>query len=178
MKNVKMILASLLVGTLILISGCSQNQLIDDGGVEVPNPASLYCVDVKGGSLDIQTNSDGEQIGICTLPDGTQIEEWELYNQENKESLICTREYMPVCAKTSTDDNGLPVLETFSNKCMAQDNQIIHQGVCGDDSWQAAQDRICTMEYAPVCANFNGEPKTFGNSCGAQGLEIISQGEC
>jgi len=98
--------------------------------------------------------------------------------EKSGENLKCTREYVPVCAQTTIDGNGIPVLETFSNKCMAGDNQIIHQGVCGEDSLKATEIRACTMEYMPVCAKFNGNPKTFGNDCGAEGLEILHQGEC
>lgn len=39
------------------------------------NPASAYCEE-QGGTVDLAT-------GICTLPDGTQIDEWELYNRDN-----------------------------------------------------------------------------------------------
>jgi putative hemolysin len=39
------------------------------------NPASAYCEE-QGGTVDLST-------GICTLPDGTQIDEWELYNRDN-----------------------------------------------------------------------------------------------
>ena len=310
MENKNLILLSFLSIILLLVAGCSQGQLIDDGGIVVPggdgnnqiaNPASEYCIQV-GGSLKLVENDLGEH-NLCILKTGEEIEEWEYFKSQNtnsennglteteksellsckswndgcntcfvtdgqiggctlmacpkemmtepkcllfndekvigkileikndeihilqgdiveiyqsnnldisqfkiddtveaifnrnsefknllstikiwvneeKESFICTREYMPVCAQTTIDGNGLPVLETFSNSCMAQNAQIVHQGVCGDDSWQAAEMRICTMEYAPVCATFNGEPKTFGNACGAKGLDIISQGEC
>jgi putative hemolysin len=98
--------------------------------------------------------------------------------EQEKINLKCTSEYVPVCTQTTTDGNGLPIIKTFSNSCMADTNQIIHNGVCGEDSMQAAIPRICTMEYMPVCAIFNGIPKTYGNSCGAKGLEIISQGKC
>ena len=39
------------------------------------NPASAYCEEL-GGTVDLAT-------GVCTLPDGTQIDEWELYNRDN-----------------------------------------------------------------------------------------------
>ena len=85
---------------------------------------------------------------------------------------------MPVWAQTTIDRNGIPVLETFSNKSVADTNQVVHQGECGKDSFIFTENWICTMEYIPVCANFNGIPKTFWNICGAGNLEIISQGEC
>ncbi|WP_205909425.1 DUF333 domain-containing protein [Salinicola lusitanus] len=45
----------------------------------MPNPASAYC-EKQGGSLEIQQTADGA-IGMCTLPDGTQVEEWDLYRR-------------------------------------------------------------------------------------------------
>ena len=52
----------------------------DDGPAEIPNPASAYCVE-QGGTLEIVEESGGE-VGYCNLPDGTRVEEWELYRQD------------------------------------------------------------------------------------------------
>lgn len=38
------------------------------------NPASTHCVN-NGGNLEIVTSSDGGQVGMCTLKDGTVCEE-------------------------------------------------------------------------------------------------------
>ena len=43
----------------------------------IANPASVYCESV-GGTVEIVTTSDG-QVGMCHLPDGTTIDEWELF---------------------------------------------------------------------------------------------------
>ena len=51
--------------------------------VKIANPASEYCVKVRGGRLDIVTDASGGQKGLCHLPDGTVIEEWELFRKEN-----------------------------------------------------------------------------------------------
>jgi hypothetical protein len=45
------------------------------------NPASMYCAS-KGGTVSIR-NEGGAQVGYCTLPDGTTVEEWKLYRAEN-----------------------------------------------------------------------------------------------
>lgn len=42
------------------------------------NPASVYCVS-QGGEVVIVTAADGGQQGLCRLPDGTEIDEWEYY---------------------------------------------------------------------------------------------------
>jgi putative hemolysin len=49
--------------------------------VNIPNPASLYCVE-KGNHLEIRTAADGSQSGVCEFPDGTACEEWAYYRGE------------------------------------------------------------------------------------------------
>jgi uncharacterized protein len=44
------------------------------------SPASYYCVD-QGGIIDIRIDDIGAQYGICILPDGTEIEEWDFFRQ-------------------------------------------------------------------------------------------------
>ena len=51
--------------------------------VQIANPASVYCEVEKGGDLEIVTGEDGGQSGMCHLPDGTLVEEWELYRNEH-----------------------------------------------------------------------------------------------
>jgi putative hemolysin len=48
------------------------------GTVTLANPASVAC-GKAGGKLDIVTDETGGQVGICTMPDGRQCEEWALY---------------------------------------------------------------------------------------------------
>jgi putative hemolysin len=44
---------------------------------ELANPASEYCV-AQGGEVEIVDGDDGQE-GICVLPDGTRIDEWEYF---------------------------------------------------------------------------------------------------
>ena len=48
-----------------------------DGGSQLANPASEYCVD-QGGTIEIVDEPAG-QVGYCNLADGTRIEEWEYF---------------------------------------------------------------------------------------------------
>lgn len=52
--------------------------------VGLANPASVYCVQ-QGGTVEIVDEADG-QVGYCTLPDGTRIEEWEYFRSQNPSS--------------------------------------------------------------------------------------------
>lgn len=64
----------------ILIAGCTSsanNQSL----IGLANPASAYCVE-QGGTLTIEDRPGG-QVGICTLPDGKKIEEWELFRRDH-----------------------------------------------------------------------------------------------
>lgn len=45
------------------------------------NPASQYCAE-RGGQLEIRAEQAGE-AGYCHLPDGSVLEEWQLYRGKN-----------------------------------------------------------------------------------------------
>ncbi|OZI51457.1 putative hemolysin [Bordetella genomosp. 4] len=64
----------------LVAAGCSSPDH-DTKPIGMPNPASAYCVQL-GGQLTIKDRQGG-QVGICTLPDGTAIEEWELYRRDH-----------------------------------------------------------------------------------------------
>lgn len=42
------------------------------------NPASVYC-HKQGGILEIKSDRDGNQYGLCHLPDGSVCEEWAFF---------------------------------------------------------------------------------------------------
>ena len=64
---------------LSLFGGCSSRE--PGQAAAVANPASEHCVR-KGGKLEIVKEAAGEK-GICHLPDGTVVEEWELFRRDN-----------------------------------------------------------------------------------------------
>lgn len=66
-----------LCSSVFVLTACAQQS------AQMPNPASAYCVE-KGGKITIKNTEQG-QIGICTLPDGSEVEEWELYRRENQQ---------------------------------------------------------------------------------------------
>jgi putative hemolysin len=49
--------------------------------VGLANPAANYCSE-QGGRLEIQTTSDGGQIGVCLFNDGSLCEEWAFFRGE------------------------------------------------------------------------------------------------
>ncbi len=62
-----------------LLGGCAKEE--SKNNVEIANPASEYCVK-KGGKVEIIKAASGDK-GMCHLPDGTVIEEWELFRRDN-----------------------------------------------------------------------------------------------
>lgn len=51
--------------------------------VGAANPASEFCVK-QGGKLEMKKDKDGGEYALCHLPDGTVVEEWEYFRQNNK----------------------------------------------------------------------------------------------
>ena len=89
MKTTRLIIAALMVSSLMAACGgddapVTTNPPTTDGGTQVANPASQYCVD-QGGTLEIVDETAG-QVGYCNLPDGTRIEEWEYFNTSQSPS--------------------------------------------------------------------------------------------
>lgn len=64
------------------LAGCSQqSQQTHETQVGMANPASVHCEKV-GGKVVIEKDKQGGERGICHLPDGTQIDEWELFRRD------------------------------------------------------------------------------------------------
>lgn len=77
-----MIKALLLPLSALLITACAQPAPPPaPPRVGMANPASVYCQSLGGKTL-MRSNDKG-QYGICELPDGKQIEEWELYRRDH-----------------------------------------------------------------------------------------------
>jgi uncharacterized protein len=64
------------LAVLVALTACTGAQ----DASQVPNPAAVHCEE-QGGRVETVTGEDGE-AGVCVLPDGTRIDEWELYYQE------------------------------------------------------------------------------------------------
>lgn len=64
---------------LLLLTACSGGEPASPVGIA--NPASVYCESI-GGKLEIVKEASGER-GVCHLPDGTVIDEWELFRRDH-----------------------------------------------------------------------------------------------
>lgn len=70
-------LASLALVTVLLgaAGGCTTTT---DDDPEVPNPAAVYCEE-QGGTVS------GDEP-MCTLPDGTVVDAWEYYRENDPDA--------------------------------------------------------------------------------------------
>jgi len=62
-----------------------EKETSDSDAVGLANPASVFCVE-QGGQSEIRTADDGSQSGICILPDGTEVDEWDYYREHHPEA--------------------------------------------------------------------------------------------
>lgn len=64
------------------LAACSREDfLLSNARADIDNPASSYCIE-KGG--DLQMVRDGKGVhGLCHLPDGRVVEEWDLFRQDH-----------------------------------------------------------------------------------------------
>ncbi len=69
------------VVTLTLLTGCQAMNQDKEPMIGMANPASVFCVE-NGGQSEIKKTPLGD-VGMCHLPDGRVIEEWELYRAHN-----------------------------------------------------------------------------------------------
>lgn len=70
-----------ILGVVSLLAACANQPATTQPPVGIANPASAYCVE-KGGHLEIVDTVNG-QVGMCNLPNGTVIEEWELMRRDH-----------------------------------------------------------------------------------------------
>jgi putative hemolysin len=47
----------------------------------IANPASIHCKE-QSYTLEMRTDEDGGQFGVCIFPDGSECEEWAFYRGE------------------------------------------------------------------------------------------------
>ena len=50
--------------------------------IGMPNPASKFCVD-KGGKSVTEKDKNGNERGVCRFNNGTKVDEWDYYRENN-----------------------------------------------------------------------------------------------
>lgn len=80
------ILSVLTLFTLgITMSACSTHTttVTPEKPIGMANPASVYCEKIGGKSMT-QKDAQGAEFGVCQLPNGQMVDEWELFRANNK----------------------------------------------------------------------------------------------
>ncbi len=77
-RGYRIVAVLMLIG--VMLSGCSRDDG-ETGQAGVPNPASAYCEE-QGYTLEIRTDENGGQYGVCVFPDGSECDEWAFYRGE------------------------------------------------------------------------------------------------
>ena len=115
--------------------------------IGLANPASVNC-EKNWWTVEIVTQADGSQIGMCHLPDGTVCEERAYFRHEcwanipatwtdsGNDRVACSMIYMPVCASVQVECIKAPcppIEQTFSSLCVMKSNPLavyLHDGEC------------------------------------------------
>lgn len=67
-----------LLALVLVLGACGDD---DEDQSNLPNPASVYCEE-QGGTVEIRTDADGNQYGVCVFADGTECDEWAFFRGE------------------------------------------------------------------------------------------------
>ena len=90
MKSKWCILGCALILSALIVSGCGSatveptqvpTAVPTESSAVLPNPASVYCEE-QGYTLEMRTDADGGQYGVCIFPDGSECDEWALFRGE------------------------------------------------------------------------------------------------
>jgi putative hemolysin len=82
-EKTNLLAALSLCAILPACAGSSDGVKPERQAIGMANPASVWCVKNRGGKLEIRRDKDGGQYGVCILPDGTEVEEWELFGRDH-----------------------------------------------------------------------------------------------
>lgn len=88
MKQELALSTGIIVVLFIFGCGCmsAEEQHPPPGGQKtIGNPASLYCHSM-GYESEIRTDANGSQSGVCRMPNGTEVDEWEFYRSAHPEN--------------------------------------------------------------------------------------------
>jgi putative hemolysin len=79
MKIRKVFLGIGLLGVVLTMAAC-RGANATETEVGLPNPASVNCED-QGGRLEMRQEEGGGTYGVCVFSDGSECEEWALFNK-------------------------------------------------------------------------------------------------
>ena len=78
---------------------------------QMANPAAVFCIE-QGGEHDIRKDTDGNAVGYCILPDGSEPIAWDYYREmhSSKEDDAAPSESETDSAKTESEGAAAPAV--------------------------------------------------------------------
>jgi putative hemolysin len=87
MNRMKIVGIGVIFLLLVLYCGCTTTDVppasLPSSQQAMGNPASLYCRSLGYESV-IKKDATGAEYGVCCLPNGTEVDEWELYRSAHQ----------------------------------------------------------------------------------------------
>jgi len=182
-KNVSI----LLFVVMLCLVGCTASPTPAQPTAEpgIPNPASVYCEE-RGGLLEIRTEDDGGQYGVCIFADDSECEEWaffygkcapketEIIGMPNPASVYCEEQGGKTEIRTE-DDGGQYGVCIFPDGSECEEWAFFH-GECAPGM---AETQIANPASV-FCKEQGGQLETrTGDDGGEYGVCIFPDGsEC
>jgi len=94
------------------------------------DPASQYCIE-NNGTIEMRTDTDGNQYGVCIFPGGSECEEWEFYNGECQPGSTFPK------TNCQSNEDCVPEFCCHSSSCVNKENKPDCAGI------------FCTQECMP-----------------------------
>lgn len=136
----------LIVGLMLITTGCKKANNNQNNQAGLANPASVYCEENEG-KLEMR-GAEGGTSGWCIFPDGSQCEEWAYFRGECQPSTNWQEN--PVITAIKNGDllqcvvgrdiegrNQIKLVEP-KNGCPGMGNEQALQEFCGKDTAQVA----------------------------------------
>ncbi|HQC12865.1 MAG TPA: DUF333 domain-containing protein [Methanoregulaceae archaeon] len=103
------------------VSSPSSIVCIDEPLIGMPNPSAVWAEEM-GYEYEIRTNEDGSQYGVCILPDGSEVDAWQLYREAHPPEGIEIRSPAEIAA-ASFGHEGLSLQSDGMNQFRTGNNQ-------------------------------------------------------
>ncbi|MDO4694792.1 MAG: DUF333 domain-containing protein [Eikenella sp.] len=68
---------------IFALAACAAQQPVPP--LAAVNPAGAYCTR-QGGQSEVRQDEYGNEYGVCRLPDGQTLDEWEYYRSQHPEA--------------------------------------------------------------------------------------------
>ncbi len=93
------------------------------------NPASVNC-EAKGGKVEMRTDANGGQYGMCVFPDGSECDEWQFFRGECSPKTGVPDDVIPPAPGNSQDTpDALNQVANVAKGMLAEQLKIDPSGI-------------------------------------------------